>query len=96
MKDLNVTALTKNKQVGLISGKFDVQGEGFDVNTMYVKTTSDVNHIDLMGKSLNNISIAGILNKRRFTGNVIANDANAKGSFKGFVDFSTKRLLADF
>lgn len=96
VKDLNVTALTKNKQVGLISGKFDVQGEGFDVNTMYVKTTSDVNHIDLMGKSLNNISIAGILNKRRFTGNVIANDANAKGSFKGFVDFSTKRLLADF
>ncbi len=96
VKDLNVTALTKNKQVGLISGKFNVQGEGFDVNTMYVKTTSDVNHIDLMGKSLNNISIDGILNKRRFTGNVSSNDVHAKGTFKGFVDFSTKRLLADF
>ena len=96
VKDLNVTALTKNKQVGLISGKFNVQGEGFDVNTMYVKTTSDVNHIDLMGKSLNNVSIAGILNKKRFTGTVDANDVNAKGNFKGFVDFSTKRLLADF
>ncbi|MFC0343911.1 translocation/assembly module TamB domain-containing protein [Epilithonimonas hispanica] len=96
VKDLNVTALTKNKQVGLISGKFNVQGEGFDVNTMYVKTTSDVNHIDLMGKSLNNISIDGILNKKRFTGNVNSNDAHAKWTFKGFVDFSTKRLLADF
>lgn len=96
VKDLNVTALTKNKQVGLISGKFNVQGEGFDVNTMYVKTNSDVNHIDLMGKSLNNISIDGVLNKKRFTGNVLANDPNAKGSFKGVVDFSTKRLLADF
>ncbi len=96
VKDLNVTALTKNKQVGLISGRFNVQGEGFDVNTMYVKTTSDVNHIDLMGKSLNNISIDGILNKRRFTGNVNSNDAHAKGIFKGFVDFSTKRLLSDF
>ncbi len=96
VKDLNVTALTKNKQVGLISGKFDVQGEGFDVNTMYVKTKSDVAHIDLMGKSLNNIAIDGVLNKKRFTGNVIANDPNAKGTFKGIVDFSTKRLFADF
>ena len=96
VKDLNVTTLTKNKQVGLISGKFNVQGEGFDVNTMYVKTTSDVNHIDLMGKSLNNIEIDGVLNKRRFTGNVNANDANVKGNFKGIVDFSTKRLFADF
>ena len=96
VKDLNVTALTKNKQVGLISGKFDVQGEGFDVNTMYIKTKSDVAHIDLMGKSLNNIAIEGVLNKKRFTGNVVANDPNAKGTFKGIVDFSTKRLFADF
>ncbi|SHK43704.1 translocation/assembly module TamB domain-containing protein [Epilithonimonas mollis] len=96
VSDLNVTALTKNKQVGLISGKFNVQGEGFDVNTMYVKTSSDVAHIDLMGKSLNNISIDGVLNKRRFTGDLKADDAHAKGSFKGIVDFSTKRLLSDF
>jgi len=96
VKDLNITALTKNKQVGLISGKFNVQGEGFDVNTMYVKTSSDVAHIDLMGKNLNNISIDGVLNKKRFTGNVNANDANVKGNFKGIVDFSTKRLFADF
>ena len=96
VKDLNVTALTKNKQVGLISGKFNIQGEGFDVNTMYVKTSSSVNHIDLMGKSLNNISIDGVLNKKRFTGNILANDPNAKGNFKGIVDFSTKRLFADF
>ena len=96
VKDLNVTALTKNKQVGLISGKFNVQGEGFDVNTMYVKTRSDVAHIDLMGKNLNNIAIDGVLNKKRFTGNLIANDPNAKGTFKGIVDFSTKKLFADF
>ncbi len=96
VKDLNVTVLIKNKQVGLISGKFNVQGEGFDINTMYVKTTSDVNHIDLMGKSLNNISIEGILNKKRFTGHVNSNDAHAKGSFSGFVDFSTKKLQSEF
>ena len=96
VKDLNITALTKNKQVGLISGKFNVQGEGFDVNTMYIKTKSDVAHIELMGKNLNNIAIDGVLNKKRFTGNVVANDPNAKGTFKGIVDFSTKRLFADF
>ncbi|MCD9855071.1 translocation/assembly module TamB [Epilithonimonas sp. JDS] len=96
VKDLNVTALTKNKQVGLISGKFNVQGEGFDVNTMYIKTKSDVARIELMGKNLNNIAIDGVLNKKRFTGNVVANDPNAKGTFKGIVDFSTKRLFADF
>ncbi len=96
VKDLNVSVLTKNKQVGLISGRFNIQGEGFDVNTMYVKTSSDVAHIDLMGKSLNNIAIDGVLNKKRFTGNINANDTHAKGSFRGMVDFSSKRLLADF
>lgn len=95
VKDLNVTALTKSRQVGLISGKFDVQGEGFDVNTMYVKTKSDVAHINLMGKNLNNIAIEGVLNKKRFTGSIVANDPNAKGTFKGMVDFSTRRLAAN-
>jgi hypothetical protein len=34
IKDLNTSVITKNKSVGLISGKFNINGQSFDVNTM--------------------------------------------------------------
>ncbi|MGM2628812.1 hypothetical protein ACS2QL_30220, partial [Bacillus cereus group sp. Bce038] len=34
VKDLNTSVITKNKSVGLISGKFNINGQSFDVNTM--------------------------------------------------------------
>ncbi len=37
VKNLNAAAITKNNSVGLISGKFNVNGRGFDVNTLTLR-----------------------------------------------------------
>lgn len=95
VKDLNVTALTKNKQVGLVSGKINVTGQGFDLNTLSLRTQSDIRSIDLMGKSINNLLVDGTLSRKQFNGLVRINDNQARGKINGKVDFSTKRLFAD-
>lgn len=95
VKDLNVTAFTKNKQVGLVSGKFNVDGQSFELNTMHLRTKSDIHSIELMGKNISNITLDGVLAQKRYTGLVNVNDPNAKAKVNGMVDFSTKRLKAD-
>lgn len=95
VKDLNVTAFTKNKQVGMVTGKFNVDGRSFDINTMYLRTKSEIAKIELMGKEISNVLVDGVLDRKLFNGLLNTNDPNAKANIKGKVDFSTKRLKAD-
>ncbi len=95
LKDLNTTILTKNKQVGLVSGKFNVQGKGFDINTLSLNTKSQISKIELMGKTLNNISLDGELAQKQFKGIISINDTQARGVVDGKIDFSKPRLSAD-
>jgi len=95
VKDLNTTILTKNKQVGLISGNFNVQGKGFDINTLSLNTKSHISKIELMGKTLNNVSLDGELAQKQFKGIISINDAQARGLVNGKIDFSKPRLFAD-
>lgn len=95
VKDLNVTAFTKNKQVGLVTGKFNVDGHSFDINTMQLRTKSEIARIELMGKNITNILLDGTLTRKVYNGIVNVNDPNAKANVKGTIDFATKRLKAD-
>ena len=95
LKDLNTTILTKNKQVGLVSGKFNVQGKGFDINTLSLNTKPQISKIELMGKTLNNISLDGELAQKQFKGIISINDTQARGVVDGKIDFSKPRLSAD-
>lgn len=95
LKDLNTTILTKNRQVGLVSGKFNVQGKGFDINTLSLNTKSQISKIELMGKTLNNISLDGELAQKQFKGIININDTQARGVVNGKIDFSKPRLSAD-
>lgn len=95
VKDLNITAFTKNKQVGLITGKFNVEGQSFDLNTMHLRTKSEIQRIQLMGNDITNVVLDGTLDRKQYKGLVQINDPNAKGNINGLVDFSTKKLRAD-
>ena len=95
VKDLNTSVITKNKAVGLITGKFDVQGQSFDVNTMVLKTKSQISKIEIMDKEINNLYLDGVLDHKKYTGIINVNDEEAKAKVKGQIDFSTSRLKAD-
>ncbi|QDP86094.1 translocation/assembly module TamB [Chryseobacterium sp. SNU WT5] len=95
VNDLNTSVITKNKEVGLISGKFNVQGQSFDVNTMVLKTKSQISKVEIVDKVINNVFLEGVLDHKKYTGIINVNDDQAKASVKGLIDFSTPRLFAD-
>ena len=95
VNDLNTSVITKNKQVGLISGKFNVQGQSFDVNTMKLRTRSQISRIEIMDKFVHNVYLEGVLDHRKYNGIINVNDAQAKAQVKGLIDFSTSKLFAD-
>ncbi|GGP04329.1 DUF490 domain-containing protein [Cloacibacterium rupense] len=95
IKDFNAAAITKNNAVGLITGKFNVDGRGFDVNTLTLKTKSNISSIVITGKTINNLFLDGTLSRKKYDGVVTINDEEAKGKIVGKIDFSTSRLLAD-
>ncbi len=93
--DLNTSVITKSKQVGLITGKFNVDGQSFDVNTMKIRTKSQISSIEIMDKEINNVYLDGILDHRTYNGIVNVNDEQAKAVVKGLIDFRTSRILAN-
>lgn len=95
VKDLNSTVITKKSEVGLISGKINVDGKGFDLNTLSLRTKSDISSIDLLGKNLNNLYIDGDLTAKQFNGIFRANDNSFNGTIDGKIDFSKPRFFAD-
>ena len=95
VNDLNTSVITKNKEVGLISGKFNLRGQSFDVNTMRLQTTSQISRIEIMNKEINNIYLDGLLDHKTYRGIVNVNDEQAKAKVNGFIDFRTSKIAAD-
>ncbi|HOB24958.1 MAG TPA: translocation/assembly module TamB, partial [Kaistella sp.] len=95
VNDLNTSVITKSKAVGLISGKFNLQGESFDVNTMRLRTKSQIAKIEIMDKVINNLYLDGFLDHKKYNGIINVNDEQAKANVKGLIDFSKPRILAD-
>jgi hypothetical protein len=92
VKDLNTSVITKNKSVGLISGRFDINGQSFDVNTMRLTTKSQISSIEIMNKEINNLYLDGLLDHKKYNGLITVNDEQAKATIKGLIDFSTSRI----
>ncbi len=95
VNDLNTTVITKSPEVGLVSGKFNLQGESFDVNTMRIRTRSQISKIEILNKEINNAFLDGILDYRTYRGIIKVNDEQAKADIQGFIDFKTSRIAAD-
>ncbi|RCU44171.1 translocation/assembly module TamB [Chryseobacterium lacus] len=93
--DLNTFAITKSKEVGLISGNFQLDGQSFDVNTMRIRTTSRISKIEILNKEINNVYLNGLLNEKVYTGVINVDDQQARANVEGRIDFRTSRIRAD-
>ena len=93
--NLNTSVITKNQQVGLLSGKFNLNGQSLDVNKMVLKTKSQISKVEILGKEINNIYLEGILDHKTYRGIANINDEQAKANINGFFDFSTSNLKAN-
>ena len=93
--NLNTSVITKNQQVGLLSGKFNLNGQSLDVNKMVLKTKSQISKVEILGKEINNIYLEGVLDHKTYRGIANINDEQAKANINGFFDFSTSNLKAN-
>ncbi|MDO4763961.1 MAG: translocation/assembly module TamB [Flavobacteriaceae bacterium] len=95
LKDFNIKAITKKDEVGLISGNFNFDGKGFDLNTLFLNTKSDITSIEILGKKMHNLHIDGDLVAKQFNGVMKADDRHLNGTINGKIDFSQPRFFAD-
>ena len=95
VSDLNSAVISKSPQVGLITGKFKIDGQSFDVNTMKLRTTSQIAKVEILNKEINNVFLDGTLDHRVYKGIIKVNDEQAKADVEGLIDFSTSKILAD-
>ncbi|SEF55510.1 hypothetical protein SAMN05421847_0305 [Halpernia humi] len=96
LKDFNTSVVSKNKEVGLISGNFNFKGESFDVNTMKLETKSKITSLEINKKIINNIYLNGVLDHKTYKGIANIDDEQAKANVNGFIDFSTSKIKGDF
>lgn len=95
VKNLNTKVITKMPQVGLITGKFNLEGQSFDVNQMVVRTKANIASIEIMDKTINNLYLDGLLDKKTYNGVIKVNDEQAIADVNGFIDFRTSKIMAD-
>ena len=95
IQNFNTAAITQNNTVGMLSGDFIIDGRGLELNTLQLKTRSTINEIEILNKKIKNISLDGTLKHRIYTGRVQINDARAKGSIHGVLDFQSPTIRAD-
>ena len=77
-----------NNQLGDIAFDGDVQGRGFNWNTLDMDIDGTVRKIRYGNYTYQNITAKGRLNNRTFDGDFVINDPNADLSLSGLINFS--------
>lgn len=95
LENFNLAAITKNSSVGMLSGNFNIDGKGFQVNSLQVNTRSTIDEIEILDKKIRNITLDGVLDSRVYRGLAILQDPHAKAKINGIIDFKTSRISAD-
>ncbi len=92
----NLQTLTGVKELGFITGNLNVDGRGYDLNTMQVKAKGNIAAINLMNQHFSDIYIDGSIAEQFFKGIVNINDPNIALDFDGNVDFSSSFYDVNF
>ncbi|MFP9113197.1 translocation/assembly module TamB domain-containing protein [Flavobacterium sp. RHBU_3] len=96
LQKFNVGALTDIKQVGLATLHLDVDGKGFNKESLNTSVKGDVTAFAYNGYNYKKVTVDGLFKWPYFKGRVNSNDPNLLMSFDGLVDMSQYRKNYDF
>ncbi|MEL1243023.1 translocation/assembly module TamB domain-containing protein [Flavobacterium sp. DGU11] len=96
LDNFNVGSLTGQKIVGTTTLHLDIDGKGFNKESLNTTLRGDISRLALNRYNYKNITIDGRLKWPFFQGTVNSNDTNLLMSFDGLVDMSRKRNSYDF
>jgi len=94
-ENLNLVPILNRKELEHITGDFDFEGEGFNIDSLSLNTKANLKNIKILDKNINNITIDGILNKRKYIGDLTFNDNNIQINTKGTVNFNKDKFDID-
>ena len=83
-------------EVGKISFKGKVDGNGVKMNNLTAKLDGTVAELDINGYTYRNLSLRGTIAKKLFNGNFASNDPNFDAVLEGLIDFSKEVPKFDF
>lgn len=82
--------LIKQSSIGHVSVSGNIQGSGFDINTLNSKLNAKVSNIEINGNNYQNLTINGIVSNKKFDGIFVSQDPNVAFNFNGVLDISGK------
>lgn len=77
LRNLNIRQIIQNKDLGIISGKIDAKGVGFNPKTLNGNVKGDISRFDYQGYSYRNVALNATLNHGAYQAKVVSRDANA-------------------
>lgn len=75
-------------KIGIVSLSGSLKGKGFDAKNRQADLDGKINFIDFNGYRYNNITLKGILDKKKFDGIASINDPEAELTLNGIIDFN--------
>ena len=90
------TLFKSGKNLGNITFRADVNGTGFDINTIDISMNVHIDSVELNRYNYRNIDLKGSLVDKNFSGLLDINDPNLQLDFNGLIDFTDSLPVFNF
>jgi hypothetical protein len=95
-EDVNIGKLTNNENLGKTSFNLDIDGTGFDAETLDAELKGQISKLQFNAYTYRGIRVIGNLRNPIFNGLLMASDPNLKMEFNGLADLSEDINNYDF
>ncbi|MDT0687322.1 translocation/assembly module TamB domain-containing protein [Autumnicola psychrophila] len=95
-RDFNIGRLVNNPTLGKTSFNLDVDGKGFDAESINAQLRGAISEINYNNYTYKDIRVIGNLRNPVFNGNLVSNDPNLRMEFNGLADISQDINVYDF
>jgi len=95
-EDVNIGKLTNNENLGKTSFNLDIDGTGFDAETLNAELKGQISKLQFNDYTYQGIRVIGNLRNPVFNGLLMASDPNLKMEFNGLADLSEDINNYDF
>ena len=89
--NFDLGTLLKQKTIGKISMKGNIDGQGFDLNQLDARVNASVSNIQVEGVTYSKLTINGLVSNKKFDGIFISQDPNLAVNFDGKLDLTGKQ-----
>jgi len=96
VQDLKLGNLLQYSDLGLISAKTQIKGEGLTIKDMNFGVDANISAIEYKNNTVNDIYLTGNLLSKQFKGTIKCEDRNFDLDFNGNIDFNQMKPVYDF